>query len=103
MLKDEAFNGKGRLTRINKANRKESHIYQGQYVKGKQHGKGVLKISDPKGIYFYEGDWVNEVKSGEGLEIWDNDTTKASYKGSFKNDLKNGYGVMDAETYTYKG
>ena len=63
----------------------------------------MLKISNPKGIYFYDGDWVNDEKSGKGTEIWDNDSMKASYKGTFVNGVKQGHGKYDDKAYSYKG
>ena len=92
--------------------------YEGEWVKGKYHGKGVyIKFTYANGCV-YEGDLVNGVPEGEGKKVWPNGATYtgqwhkgamsgqgeyvfengARYKGSWANGRYNGEGTYTTST-----
>ena len=63
-------------------------IYEGQWLKGFRHGKGILKH---KSGTCYTGDFENGKKKGKGKIVYDNDNY---YEGDWDKDQKNGFGTM---------
>merc|ERR1719502_1483334 len=62
--------------------------YEGEFVAGKRHGKGVCKYADGER---YIGNWEEDVRSGLGtLEMADGNR----YEGSWKGGVKDGWGTM---------
>ena len=65
---------------------KRDEVYQGQYKKGKRHGKGKQIWSDST---YYEGTWYNDMADGYGFLIHD---TGDYYIGEWKEEKAHGYG-----------
>lgn len=61
--------------------------YQGDWVAGEKHGKGIFEMGDGSS---YDGDFVHGEMTGIGLRRWPNGS---SYNGSFKNGEMNGEGI----------
>jgi hypothetical protein len=85
------FHGKGVY---NWANKK---TYDGNWINGKMNGKGKFTYQDGS---YYEGEFVNGKKNGYGIYKWDNDKY---YEGKWKNDKQNGYGVYYDKNKVIKG
>jgi hypothetical protein len=78
------------FTGIAKVKYDDGAVYEGEYVKGKAHGKGreTFFEGDFKGN-IYEGDWVNGFQTGKGKSV---DTIGGIYEGDFINNEFNGKG-----------
>ena len=63
-------------------------IYEGEFVEGYRHGKGILKA--PNSMKF-EGDFTNERPNGNGDLTYENGD---NYIGTFKDGEKDGFGTM---------
>lgn len=103
MIKNDNFNGKGRLTQIDSKDRNNSNVYQGDFVDGKNHGQGVLKITSPNKIYFYEGGFKNDLKHGKGKETVIDKENSYTFEGEFVDGFRCGPGVLDDPEASYKG
>ena len=66
-------------------------IFLGTVIKGKRHGKGVMKYRNGRQ---YEGFWEHDLRDGKGFERYPNGNT---YFGQFKYGKAHGKGV-----YTWK-
>jgi len=62
--------------------------YEGEMVKGRFHGKGVLRWRDGNS---YEGDFMNDQPTGKGIFRWANGDY---YEGDFCNGKRTGKGVF---------
>eukprot|EP01100_Stratorugosa_tubuloviscum_P002859 TRINITY_DN1675_c1_g5_i2.p1 TRINITY_DN1675_c1_g5~~TRINITY_DN1675_c1_g5_i2.p1 ORF type:complete len:695 (+),score=277.41 TRINITY_DN1675_c1_g5_i2:64-2148(+) len=62
--------------------------YQGQWLAGKKHGKGIH--SSPNGFSYYTGEWENDKRHGHGLRVYKDGER---YEGNFENDQKSGKGI----------
>ena len=85
------FHGKGVYSWAN------NKTYNGNWANGKMNGKG--KFSYPDGSY-YEGEFINGKKCGFGLYKWENDKY---YEGKWKNDKQNGFGIYHEKNKVIKG
>lgn len=88
---DDLPHGEGVLT-----NTRQVVTYCGSWVKGKQHGYGIMYRGDS----VYEGDWVDGVYDGQGTLYWGD---RVWYQGSWKAGLKSGYGVFTQYDSTSEG
>ena len=64
--------------------------YMGQWVHGRRHGHGVLRLDDEEESY-YDGDWENERRHGFGKMVY---PTGNRYEGEWSGDLRHGHGCM---------
>jgi len=64
----------------------KNKIFEGNYVKGKREGHGILIYENGDK---YEGNFFNNVKNGEGIYHY---KSGASWKGHFDDDKMNGEG-----------
>jgi 1-phosphatidylinositol-4-phosphate 5-kinase len=78
----------GRPSGIGKYTWKGGVTYEGEFLEGYRHGKGVIKAE--KYVKF-EGIFVGERPSGKGELKYENGD---SFSGEFKDGEKNGYGVI---------
>jgi len=85
------FHGKGVY---NWANKK---CYNGNWENGKMNGKGKFFYQDGS---FYEGEFINGKKCGFGIYKWD---SERYYEGKWKNDKQNGYGIYHDKNKVIKG
>ena len=85
------FHGKGVYNWSNKKS------YNGNWLNGRMNGKGKFTYQDGS---YYEGEFVNGKKSGYGVYKWGNDKY---YEGKWKNDKQNGYGVYYDKNKVIKG
>ena len=85
------FHGKGVYTWSNKK------MYDGNWLNGKMNGKGKFIYQDGS---IYEGEFVDGKKSGYGVYKWENDKY---YEGKWKNDKQNGYGVYHDKNKIVRG
>jgi len=60
-------------------------VYEGEYVKGKAHGKGRVTFDG----CVYEGDWVDGKYHGQGRRTW---SDGSFYEGGFENGEIHGFG-----------
>lgn len=68
-------------------------IYQGQFVGGKQQGKGNLTwLAGPKQGEFYDGDFWNDTRNGTGTYVWY--SSYDIYDGGWLNDRRHGRGRL---------
>ena len=65
----------------------KNKIFEGNYVKGKREGHGILIYENGDK---YEGNFFNNVKNGEGIYHY---KSGASWKGHFDADKMNGEGL----------
>lgn len=92
---DEKPNGRGTLTYHPGHERKK---YEGQWINGKFHGRGVLWYSNGRKE---EGQWENGLQHGQGLIFFPDG---AKYEGSFVHDKRYGQGnIRYANGGTYDG
>lgn len=63
--------------------------YEGDFVDGKRHGKGVVKLSGGK--RYYEGDFVDGLFNGKGV-VYNFDGS--IYKGDFVGGKEHGKGIL---------
>ena len=77
--------------RTTMANKYKNAIFLGTVIKGKRHGKGVMKYRNGRQ---YEGFWEHDLRDGKGFERYPNGNT---YFGQFKYGKAHGKGV-----YTWK-
>ncbi|KAH3723235.1 2-isopropylmalate synthase [Pelomyxa schiedti] len=87
-------------------------VYEGDWVKGKQHGQGKLTRSGLDGDQShnimgpgreaYSGLWVGGMKEGHGTHKWPDGSV---YDGMWHRDKRHGQGVMQnkAKGYIYDG
>ena len=71
-------------------------IYEGEFLNGKQHGKGKYTSADG---YEYIGQWLEGNIEGSGTARY---TDGSVYKGSFKNSKPDGPGklvFLDGSSY----
>lgn len=82
------FHGKGVSTR-NDGNIR----YDGEWRNGKFHGEGIYYYSkgDPQNRAHYQGRFFNGVRVGKGVLMWKDGT---SYEGDFEENKMSGQGVM---------
>jgi hypothetical protein len=92
-IKNQVFNGKGRLRHQN------GDVYQGEWKDGKAHGRGVFIQSQIKQLY--EGEWREDEMHGQGVEVWEGG--KMRYSGDFRFGKKTGQGVFEFEGHRYEG
>ena len=85
------FHGKGVYSWSNKK------MYDGNWLNGKMNGKGKFIYQDGS---IYEGEFVDGKKSGYGVYKWENDKY---YEGKWKNDKQNGYGVYHDKNKIVRG
>ncbi|XP_042192089.1 alsin [Callorhinchus milii] len=71
--------------------------YEGRWLAGKPHGKGVLKWTDGR---MYSGDFKNGLEDGFGVYIVANKALKKNdhYQGHWKEGKMNGYGIYKFAT-----
>ena len=79
-------------SRVQRINYSGGIVYEGGFVGGKPHGRGIMTWPDGKK---YDGQWLNGKKHGQGTMYWPdsmfNDATK-KHEGLWANDLPNGQG-----------
>ena len=82
--------GKGRLMT-------PLYVYEGDWVNGLKHGKGVARYKDGTE---YNGEWQNDVKHGAGeiIERVLYGIFLERYKGSFADDMKDGSGRQELKS-----
>ena len=64
--------------------------YMGQWVHGRRHGHGVLRLDDEEESY-YDGNWENDRRHGFGLMVYPSGNR---YEGEWSCDLRHGHGCM---------
>ena len=71
-----------------------SKMYEGYFVDGEFHGKGTEFGVDENGQDYisYEGDWVNGEYNGHGTQY--NSNGSKFYEGEFKNGYRHGKGIL---------
>lgn len=67
-----------------------NETYEGGWQRGMRHGFGTLKYK-PDSSCVYQGEWVKDRRCGKGLMRYDNGAT---YDGEWKDDIRHGFGVM---------
>ena len=71
-------------------------MYEGEWKRNKEHGKGILMSPDRKRI-IYEGDWEKGRMQGKGsyyyYDALNNEKETSKYIGDFKENLRHGLGV----------
>ncbi len=82
---NDSLNGKGKDTYICGD---ESRVYEGNYVDGKRHGKGIITLSNGDK---YIGEFINDGINGRGTYIFSNGT---KYVGGFKDGKYHGLGTL---------
>ncbi len=87
--KDQRSHGLGKLTERDSLGQKS--VYEGLFVKGKKHGKGVISWSELGNRY--EGVWDNGqvVGPGKGSFTWENGN---HYSGEWKDNRPHGQGTI---------
>lgn len=72
----------------------DGDVYEGYFLGGKFHGKGVSTRND--GNIRYDGEWRNGKFHGEGTYYYSkgDSQNRAQYKGSFFNGMRVGKGVL---------
>ena len=74
-------------------------IYEGEFLKGKKHGKGKLTIDEKTGS-FYEGNFKDDLFHGNGLLV----TNTNRYEGEFKKGIFSGMGIhIDFKGEAFEG
>ena len=66
----------------------EGDFYDGEYCKGKFHGKGIYMWKDGR---MYEGEWKDGKRHGKGIMTYVNGD---KYDGEYKDNKRNGYGIL---------
>ena len=69
----------------------KNKIFEGNYVKGKREGHGILIYSNGDK---YEGNFSNNFKNGEGIYHY---KSGASWKGHFNDDKMDGEGIFSKD------
>ena len=62
--------------------------YDGEWVDGNAHGKGVYNYADGS---YYDGSWAEGKMNGKGIFVYANGN---KYVGDFVDDLKDGAGIL---------
>lgn len=72
--------------------------YQGNFLKGMRHGKGVIKYPDGA---MYDGEWKDDLRDGYGKYIYADGT---SFQGEWKRGCRHGKGIcVYSDGNTYEG
>jgi len=83
--------GKGKLIY------KNGNVYEGDFVNGKRSGYGVIKYDGA----VYEGEWLNDKRNGKGTYTW---TSGNVYEGEYANNEMHGKGKFSwADGNVYEG
>ncbi|XP_026171381.1 radial spoke head 10 homolog B isoform X2 [Mastacembelus armatus] len=69
---------------------KSGVLYNGQWDKGKRHGKGTVYYNQDK-TSWYKGDWVKNNREGWGVRCYPSGNI---YSGEWKNNQRHGEGTM---------
>ena len=75
--------GKGTFVWVNRGAR-----YEGDFVNGLRSGKGIQSFADGER---YEGEWRDDLPNGKGVQTW---IKGARYEGDFVNGHMHGYGAL---------
>ena len=77
--------------------------YKGKWRDDQYHGSGTLTsltMNGNKPQYVYEGEWLRGKRDGQGMLV----SKHIKYNGMFKSDLYNGEGVLcDQEGRIFSG
>ena len=65
-------------------------IYEGDYVEGIRHGRGIYRFATSGDKY--EGSWINNNKHGLGTMTYNG---KGTYQGYWENNRRHGEGVFN--------
>ncbi|KAM3127088.1 hypothetical protein pb186bvf_020824 [Paramecium bursaria] len=71
--------------------------YEGEWLNGVKHGRGVLKMNDGS---YYEGQFQNGEIEGDGRFVYQNGS---QYEGNFHRGEKHGKGRLDSQDIKYNG
>ena len=76
----------------------KTKFYSGNWVKGKMHGKGELRIGELDAIdhlEIYSGNWKNNFLEGRGKYLqYINGNLETKYLGHFEKNKRNGKGIV---------